>query len=488
MKRKSTYFSRIFFIITFYIIGSTNLLKAQELLTTRLGITWESPNSSNITSKLSFYNELGVRYIELKHPVPTAVLDSVSKYSFLVFVRFDKSFLTNSDVQRDYNFLLEEYSSLVMHYAEYESVVAYGLYSYSQSYHPQFATSFELIKKQLRQLTNREFYEINSNSQVILDFSLFGSIDNEVPNNTTSVVYSKNYQREDLAVVNEMFKNNPSIIFLHSNWLESAINDYQPFLNSLHAFVTDRTFTLPLPQHKSAPINFNWPVFLLVLTWISIGIHILLSGTYKPLIFRYFTGHRFFVDDVMRYRERSYLSGIFLFVQHTILSGLAFYVLAKFCISKNGLIAIYEVLPQLGLFGKNYFSLFALTILLTVILQLIGLAWLYIPNKSMTHFSQVLSLYTWIFHLDFVIVSIMLILLLTNGSGFFIVLLSVLFIATWLIGFFLTSFDSSKYLIEKRIEYIFKTFGLQTAVHILFLVLILTNDRLMDFISLIISI
>ena len=102
----------------------------------------------------------------------------------------------------------------------------------------------------------------------------------------------------------------------------------------------------------------------------------------------------------------------------------------------------------------------------------------------MTHFSQALNLYTWIFHTDFILVSIMLILLLSGGSSTIIIILGTLFVINWLMGFLITSLNSSKYLVQKRASYILSTFGLHALVNIAFLVFILSNDYLMDVLEL----
>lgn len=78
----------------------------------------------------------------------------------------------------------------------------------------------------------------------------------------------------------------------------------------------------------------------------------------------------------------------------------------------------------------------------------------------MNHFSQVLSLYSWVFHLDFLLVSISLIVLITSGSSLLIYLLCVAHFLFWILGFIVAAYDSSKYQMTGRFKYLFNTIGL----------------------------
>lgn len=487
MRIKRTYFTPL---LSFFILISvcfTTSSKAQQSTSTDLGISWNPPSSQNeVSNQLSFFEQIGIRFLELKHPVASTVLDSISNYPFQVLIRFDKKYLTASEVSRNKDEIVSQYSALILNYAEYESVIAYGLYAFSQSFSAEFIEQFESITSELNQISNREFYEIASGPFNALDFSMYEIKSDAFPDDISAFLFSKENSPNDAALLNELFNKKPRLLFFDSNWLSNAIQNHPYLITALQDFQNGKAFILPLQQKEPLSSAFNWPVFIFVLIWISMGIHIVFSQTYKPLIFRYFTGHRFFVDDVMRYRERSYVSGVFLFLQHAFFSGLVIYIFSALLISETGMEALYAVIPQLALFGKNYFSLFVIGVVLSVFVQLIALAWLYFPSKSMTHFSQTLTLFTWVFHLDFLIISVMLILFLTGGSTKLILFLGFLFIVNWLTAFFLTAFDSSKYLLQKRVSYMLYTFGLHTILNIGFLILILSSDFITDFMELVI--
>lgn len=489
MRIKNTYFSFLFILSTFLSVIIPSSIFAQNIATTKLGVSWGFPNTpSEISSDLKMYQDLGVVYLELRHPVDRTILDSLSSYDFEVWVRFENEFLTTSELQNSSQGLTQNYSSRILEYSKYEFITAFGLYSNSQSYDSDFNKAFNVIETELRKITELTFYEASTKKTHGLDFPL-----TEVTNNPISVWVafynlSKTYEKSDFYLLETMFDLSSQAVFLNSFWLENALKDYPPLRTTLLEFKKTGHFVLPLPKKEHPYNTFNWPIVVFILLWLSFGIHIRVSATYKPLITRFFTGHRFFVDDIMRYRERSALSGVFLFFQHAILTGLVTYIVSQLLISEVGMKALFEIVPQLAVTGQNYFSLFVFGTLLSCFVQLIGLAWLYFPSKSMTHFSQVLNLYTWVFHIDFLLVSVMLVLLITGSSPFLILVLGSFFIINWLIAYFLACYDSSKYLMRNRTKYILYTFGLHTLVNIILLILILSSQSLLDTLDLIISV
>lgn len=450
-----------------------------------IGISWNNVPSgpSQISAQLNTFKKIGAQYLELKHPVSPVLLDSISNYSFQVFIRFEREFLTSSLIKSNRDELIKDYSSLVLQYSDYDQIVAYGLYSFSQSFDADFTNQFESLSSELKKITNREFYEISSGPYNALDFSIYEITSNSLPTNIPAFLFSKESEN-DAQLLNDLFEKKPRLLFFDSVWFSKAVHLNPYLLQALQNYKNGEEFILPLQKQEPLTPAFNWPVLVFVLIWISLGIHILISQTYKPLIFRFFSGHRFFVDDIMRYRERTFLSGTFLLFQHAVFTGLVIYILSSLLISEKGLEALFYFLPQAAIFGQNYFSIFIIGMIISILVQFIGLMWLYLPSKSMTHFSQALNLYTWIFHLDFILVSIMLILLLSDGSGLVIMILGVLFVLNWLLGFLFTAVDSSKYLVQKRPSYILYTFGLHTVINITLLILVLSNDYLIDLLEL----
>lgn len=491
MKRISTYFLITFLFCAFFtgVFSYFSFAQENDVPDTGLGISWTPATSPQAVSKqLQEYHDLGFTTIEIAHPVPLFILDTLSYYSFNVFIRSDIKFLTTSSLSSNTDDLQNKYTEIIQLYSGYEFIKAIGLYSYSQSFNNEFVSEFSSVLNTIRTTTDLLLYEVSTVALPLsLDFSITEVSSSNIPAGTSYHLFSKNYDSNDFEIVQKLIEED-GLLFFESGWLNTALADYESFRLALVQRKSESTFLLPLPQQKNEATSFNWAVFIFILIWFSVGIHVRIVPTYKELITRYFIAHRFFVEDVMRYRERSSISGIFLFFQHATFFGLVVYIVSATYISELGIEAFYYSIPQLAIVGQNYFSLFILGFLIACFVQIVGLLWLYLPSKSLTHFSQALNLYTWIFHLDFIFVSIMLILILTGSTSIWIFVFGIVVILSWLIGFLLTSVDSSKYLLKDRTSYILYTFGLHSLVNIALLVLILTSKTVLDFLELIISI
>lgn len=488
MSKVSTYFRNAVLcsLITFLI--NISALQAQST-SPSLGVSWTStPSLSEAIEDLDRFEELGIEFIEFNLPVNSAILDSAADRGFDLLIRSELEFLTNSALQTIEDDLIEEFQSLNARFSDYPQVRGLGLYSYSESFSPEFIESMSELTAQLRDSSDIDFYEITTGPFNALDFAVTTITSDKLPVSSGSVLFTKSYTRSDFRTINRLFESQISLILFDADWLLSAVEDYPAFGESLTEYKENKTWVLPLPESEAPSSGFDWLVFIYILIWISVAVHVRAVATYSGLIFRYFTGHRFFVDDIMRYRERSAASGIFLFFQHAAFTGMVATIFSKMFISDKGIEALFHFLPQTALFGQNHFSVFAGGFIIACLIQIIGISWLYFPSKSMNHSSQVLSLYTWSFHLDFLIVSFMLVTYLTGGNTTLILILGVLFVLNWLTAYLLTSLDSSKYLIDKRVSYILYTFGLHTLLNIVLMVLILSSSTILDAIELIVVI
>jgi hypothetical protein len=471
------------------ILALTHYAQAQETAGPALGVYWDPPSSpTEIRQELQEFRELGIRFIETDRSFNGSVIDSASAYGFDILIRSDKEFLISSVVASSRNELLSEYQALKATYSQYPRVRGIGLYSHSESFDTDFIETFQFITEQLRDSTSPDFYEITTGAFNAVDFGITEYRYGDIPSNSGSILFTADYSREGFVAVDRLFKENIGLLIFDASWLLEAVDDYPPFEQSLREYADTGEWVFPLPEVSETATSFNWLVLIFILIWISVAVHIRTVATYSSLVMRYFTGHRFFVDDIMRYRERSAASGIFLFFQHAAFTGLVAAIFGEMFISDTGIRALFHYLPQFAITGQNHFSIFLGGFLIACLVQVVGLAWLYFPSKSMNHFSQVITLYTWIFHLDFIIVSIMLVTYLTGGSSTFILILSALFILIWLTSFLLTSLDSSKYLMQKRLSYILYTFGLHALVNVAVLILILMSPVILDVIELVVVI
>lgn len=423
-----------------------------------LGVSFSDEfTEQQIINLIPDLQDLGIYFIELTHPVSHNLINKISNLSFQLFIRSDIKFLTESEINNSEKLtdLLLPYVKL---YSAYPVVTGIGLTSFSSFLDAHIITQLYEIQTDI---SNATLYEINTAtnpiSLTIIDARSFS----ENPQDS-QFLFEAPYQQGDLQLVKSINRFGSDLILFDYSWLVQAMENESYLRESLITFADsdDQEILLANSETENSKSIPDWPVIILVLLWLSLGIHIKSNPTYGSLILRYFSFHRFFVDDIMRYRERSSTPGVTLFIQHSFFTGLIIYILGLAFISERGLEAFYFHFPVLAVFGENYFTLFASAVILTLIFGFLSLLWLYIPSKSMNHFSQVLSLNSWIFHIDFLLVSSSLVLLKTESSAMIILFFCGLHFLIWIIGFIVAAYDSSQYLTQGKVKYLTGTAGL----------------------------
>lgn len=472
MKRVSTYFRSSIVYPLLFLICTSSHVSGQSSTRTSLGISF--PNNLTelqIINSIPELRDLGIEIIELQHPVSKNLIKKISEFSLELWIRTDLKFLTQSEINNSEN-VMNSLASYVETYSSFPTISRIGLTSYSSTLDSQKI-------KELHAFTSDSsstlFYEVNtiSNSNFL---TIINARSYPITPNQSFFLFEAPYLLKDLPILKSINTDGAHGIIFDYFWLVEAMESQSYLSESLRAYADSDDTKLLLPNSETSnPKNIpNWPTIILLLLWLSIGLHIKLNPTYRSLIVRYFTSHNFFVDDIMSYKERSTTIGLILITQHAFFTGLVIYILSSTFVSDKGLEAFFFHFPVVAVFGANYFTLFAIAVITTFILCFIGLLWLYTPSKSMKYFSQVLSLYSWIFHIDFILVSCGLILLITEASNTTILLLVVAHFLIWFIGFIFAAYDSSNYLTHGKITYLFATVGLS---------LLLLGTILIEFLS-----
>lgn len=454
MKRANIHIAKWVLVIILACVWFNESAVAQDY-SPKFGISFTNDLSTDeIISTLPDLIQNGVSIIELRHPADSTLLNTLWQNDIKVLIRSDLEFVTR--YENEYFGILNDEIATLSTYARFDHVIGLGIPSYSM----------DLSQEQIQQLestfdenTSIDWYQIDSRDKVGVSTIQLITPDNSY-NNSNQHFFEAPFSNANLNRLIEVLENKSSLVLMDWYWYSDAIVEYSFIAEALQVAATEGSSILSGFNLQEDSESNNWPIFVLVLIWLSLGVHLNFNLTYRSLIPRFFTFHRFFVDDIMRYRERSAASGVTLFIQHTFFSGLVFYALAKHFISAKGLEAFYFHYPILGLFGQNYFSIFIIIVVVSLAITFLHLFWLYIPSKSLKHFSQIINLYSWMFHLDFIIGSILLINVLTGGSTGWIAFLGTLFILVWAFAFILAAYDNSKYLINGKFRYLFITVGI----------------------------
>ncbi len=424
----------------------------------KVAVNWEKPADSEAFNRdLDFFGNHNVSYLFVSHPLTADEIAALDSAGIPFFVKLDHKFVTENDFINNSDQYLKSVND------------AKALYGSSSAFNGIVAFSNSIISQDVLMIDDEDFLEIKDqkiHSVTIHPTSLFTFFEPQGSLEQSLSDFKNQLSENDLSVI------------IDDEWLQRILLEFtylDPVLTSENGINPEEIAIPALPAQFP---SIHWSILVLILLWISLAVNVATNPTYLETIPRYFTAHRFYVDDIMSYRERSSGSAVFLMFQHAIFGGLVSYILAKMFISDIGLEALYYHLPYLAVMGENYFSLFVLTSVLVLIVELIALIWLYAPNKEMTHFNQGLNLFTSIFHLDFILITLMITVYFSEwNSSFLVGILAITYVLIWFSSFNITAFDASKRLGLHRNSYLFKTIGLHTLVSgALVMLLILFNE------------
>ena len=273
---------------------------------------------------------------------------------------------------------------------------------------------------------------------------------------------------------------NESITILPARWFFNQVEQRSDLRYLIRDFTSGNNITFPLPQQPEPPPFINWSVILLLLIWGSYALHFRYQPIYSQSMTRYFSNHMFFVDDVMENRLRNVLPGFILLIQHALLTGLFVFACVEVLVSSLGLDVIRNYFPSLMFLESTTLSLFLSAVIVAVVLQTVSVIWIYVTNKKLTSFSQILNLYSWPLHLNLIVVTF---LVVFNSVGFdeiWTLILITVFILIWFFSFNIAAIDSSKYLEKGRYLFLLGTVGIHVCIVIGILVYLLYSPSFLE--------
>lgn len=433
-----------------------------------LGVVWDPPsNDIQASNEIAFFREHTAELIIMNYPQRDYVLAELTRQGVPYIMDTSLEFVTTSLLDAGSQTLRQQIEDIYRTEHRFEAFEGILLFSHSQSYDKRFVNILTELVVSIGLEDSIRFVErFRSQLRRLDNQSVLGTF-----------FEPKRADVLSLKAFKQAISGTGGFLIVDHEWLKEAINQYPAFGTALKEAESLHQAVIPLPEIPAETPVFHWSVLVLLLLWVSLAININLNPTYKETIPRYFTAHRFFVDDILSYRERSSISAVFLLFQHAVFGGLVTYILAKTFISEEGLQALYYYAPQIAVAGSNYFSLFMVGTILVFIVELIAAFWIYIPNPSLSHFNQVLNMFTWIFHVDFIIVSLMVVLFFAGASAITLTAFAVLYMLFWFASFSITALDSSKRLGVLRTGYLLKTIFLHSLLATLVITLLaIFND------------
>lgn len=265
--------------------------------------------------------------------------------------------------------------------------------------------------------------------------------------------------------MNRLQQFEESILILPAEWFYDQLESRSELRYLFQDYSEGMPVTLPLPATTQQQPYFNWSIILLLLLWGSFAIHFRYQPMYSQSVIRYFTNHSFFVTDVYEHRLRNVMPGFYLLIQHALLTGLFVLACAEVLLTSQSFAVLEHHFPGFMLFGINAFSLFIAGVFMAILLQGLSVIWIYLANKELTSFSQILNLYSWPLHVNLLVVTALIVFIQIGFNQLLIVVFAALFILIWFFSFNIAAIDSSKFLPSTSSKIIF--LSLTVGIHIL---------------------
>lgn len=460
----------IFLFCVFLFCG----LASQSFAQRTLGVRWNVPDDqAEALAQLDTLEKLGVSYLEITERPANEIWQKIDTLGFRVYGHIPISFpLVNTFSEPDSS-MLAGISSYINHYSARASVEAIGLFKYGAVQKAAFDAGIQPIVSQIKENYSGNLYYTTVRNETtdldeVVDFKMLETrISNEFtfPVSDTSAqnpggyIYQpgpelKNYLKPFSRFLDSVTKA-PAPVFVDSEWLFAMLNKYPDFANTVELYNSDAEFIFPTPKESiKNTFNHSFIVLLLVLIWGLFAANHHLSPVYRKSLTRYFTGHVFFVEDVMDRHIRSMGPAIIVLLQNILLAGICTYSLGKVLFSPLALEAIYYHYPIILLFNNPSFSLFLLGCISGFVLTLISILWIRISNKEVKQTRQVLNLYAWPLQINFFIATVIVAILSTGNNPVLIVLLTIVFSIVHISAFIITAADTSKYLKKQKALFI----------------------------------
>ncbi|MEX2368323.1 MAG: hypothetical protein WD510_02355, partial [Balneolaceae bacterium] len=424
----------------------------------RIGISGSAESLAEMEQEILVpLQEMGVSVLEIRGFATEALVEKLQETDLFLFVMQNRRFTTPVLLDQNGESFREQDRMLIQFYESRlgERVRAYGLFQYPSELSPGMLDGMNRHAGQLHAAEERDlsFYYQSSLLNPPVPPSQFSFLSSRFTPSSESLHTSVVHFHPDETAVHSLtalrdllgktLEREQSIVIIDLEWLLEQLDRFDLLAKALQAYSTDQEILFPLPSSSQPHPSPNRMVILLIAVLATYLVHYSYYPIYQRSLFRYFTAHKFFVEDVMDHRLRNPISGVILFLQHVILCGLFAWVSIQIFFSPLGIEALFFHFPFLSRFGTDPFGFFLWGVLFASVLQTVSIIWLHLPNKKTRSFGQTLNLYVWPLHLNLLTMLILVTLYQagnTGGGGVHTVFF--LFLFVWFSSFNIAAFDS----------------------------------------------
>ncbi|NGP88306.1 hypothetical protein [Fodinibius halophilus] len=471
-----------------------------------VGVEWDIPQKPDVAiQQLNQFNELGISILKLTPPVEPLVWRKIEEMGFTVYGDIDISYpITETFAEPDSSLILkiQEKSAALLNRP---SVKAIGLFEYGLINEERFQSAIAPFITELQNAgVDSIYYKVSYQQRATsntrrADFIIRDIHITPANINTLSISNPKwagVFNFSPAASVDQYltpFKKFLSVtaeyadkpLLIDSNWLLTKVEEEPTFSTTIQTLTNQAELIFPVPS-ESLPNDHTspTPIIILLLIWASVGLHYNSSPLYRKSLFRYFSAHKFFIDDIFQRHIRSVVPAIFLILQNAFLIAAAICVVRIAIFSPRGFDALLYHIPSIAIMGSSGISLSAWAFLLSLALAFISIIWLYISHKQINSLTQVATIYAWPLQVNLVVTSILVVLFSAGAAATLIMIIGILPIMIQLFSFIITSFDAARYSSSRTLVYLLLTSGLFMLIMVVLLIWGLTSPSLTETLSL----
>ncbi len=446
-------------------------IQAQQRVT---GVDWNVPKEqSKAVAQLHHFSDAGISYLQIDQKLEPSIWDTIDKLGFTVFgklpIRFPmaQAFAKNGTVSG------HKIQALIKQYEAHSSVQAIGVFAYGAKNDPAFQQAVQAFIKQSH--LSKPIYYIAASPEPALTDTLFdfkilrlrnpvdvtalrrlNSGGNHYKRIGAYVYHPGQYEKQNLTPVKHLLQATVQTpqrpVFFPSSWLKNILPQYPDFTRTLSLYAASSHLTSPIPKRGGKNRSTaNIITIALLIMWMLLALTYHFNPLYSKSFIRYYTSHKFYVNDVMEYHHHTGLANISILIQHALAGGIVFYCILQTAFSELGRQALYHYYPILAISGTGSAASFFWILAAILVIECVCIFWLWLASFRVSRPGQIIDLYSWPLQLSVFIATVISGIFLSGGSSLPIYILGAAFFLIFIVSYVAASKDIVQYLHSKQL-------------------------------------
>jgi hypothetical protein len=444
------------------------------------GIIWDPPAGEREAARELFgYQQLGIQSLMIEGILDIGILDVLHGFDFEVVINVPQEYLTATELKKKRTASTDLVIRHVEYYRNLDFVNGLIVYSNSQVNSSRFASRASAIIREARISSDKPLLHINRNTRhrfgdtahpdgVILHLSEPDLHSLAVPAADDVIPIAGFIWQPDNGFDIRLFQDMLRVtrpagdvpVYLNGQWVETHLGD--GLEEALVLFAGDSDAVLPNPRIPAADPQVNWDIVLLILIWISFAVHYAFFPNYNKSLFRFFSNHKFFIEDIFEKRIRFPSTPVYLNLQAAAMFGLFFYTLFTFHISAAGLEALRYYLP-IPVWVHTGIFFFAAGFIFKLIYSTVMTFWVFAPSLDTQWLSPAAATYIWPQQILLPVITLMITIDAAGGPAGLFNIMAVLFLLIWLTSYYIAAYNVRQY-VERKTLYDTLSWALQIAI------------------------